>query len=453
MSQTTGKPTSPRRGRRLRSKGLGPRFGALFFSQAVSFLGNYVAYLTLPLFVVELLGLSDAAPFSFTYALETIPTLIFGLAGGALLDRLRLRPAMIASDLIRAAAFFYLALGVDDVGFVTVLALSFVVGSFSAVWENALYSVIPHLVSRSDLPRANSLVAGTQSVAFAVGPVVAGVIYVWGGAAPGFWFNGATFVASAICLLFIGSPDPNRGEATTSFVEETMNGIRFLIGERRLRDATFTAAAANLVLGFVEGTFVLLGAIVLGTSSESDLGVLIALFGIGGTAGAALADRVIRWLGLGRTLTVGLFVMASSMLLLVQSRFGLIALAFAGVTFLGIALVNVSITTMRQVYTPPSMLGRVVTASRALAWGTLPIGALMGAWVADSLDYATVIRATPLFLLAIAVWLRFTPLWRDAFGPTYRFADRRLRTPGSDGKHRGAHAEDGENAAGENHDT
>ena len=389
---------------------------------SISLLGNYVAYLTIPLLVLEILGTAESAiPFSVTYALETVPTLVFGLVGGLLLDRVQLRWAMVLSDIARAAAFFYLATSVSEFGLGTVYAASFLVGSFSAVYENALYSIIPSLVAPDQLAKANGRLAATQSAMFAAGPLLAGAMAAVAGPAPGLWFNGATFVVSAIGVFLIGpvpvrTPEDDRG----GFIEETLNGLRFLIGEPRLRDSTITAATANLVFGFFEATFVVMATVVLGTNSDTQIGVLIATVGVGSTAGAAAADRVIRLLGLGRTMAVGLITMGVGMGLLVFSRFGVVALGFTLLMFVGIGLINVPIATIRQLYTPPTMLGRVITASRALSWGTLPIGALAGGLLASQVEYRPIVRFTPLVLLALAGWLFTTPLWRDTFGPTHR---------------------------------
>lgn len=411
------------RGRHLAShRGLGPRFRTLYVGTAVSLLGNYVAYLTLPLLVLQVVGGSnEALPFSTTYALETLPTLIFGLGGGVILDRVRLRWAMVVSDVVRSAAFFYLAATVDTVSLGTIFAASFLIGSFAAVYENALFAILPAIVIKENLAKANGRIAATQAAMFASGPMLAGIMAAVAGPAPGLWFNGATFVFSAIAVILVGPVGriPSK-EEQGGFIEETLNGLRYLIGERRLRDSTIAAAAANLVVGFIEATFVVMAAEVLGTTSDFQIGVLIVAFGLGSILGASGADRTIRLIGLGRTMMVGLATMGLGMGLLVFSRFGVAALIFAFVMFVGIGLVNVPIATIRQVYTPPAMLGRVITASRAMAWGTLPIGALAGGLLADQINYASIVRATPLLLIGLAVWLFTTPLFTDAFGPTHR---------------------------------
>jgi MFS family permease len=423
MSSLDGGGPLPGRGRHLASgPGLGTPFRTLYIGTSISLLGNYVAYLTIPLLVLEITQTAEKAiPFSITYALETIPTLIFGLAGGLLLDRVRLRWAMILADVARAAAFFYLASSVADIGLGTVYAISFLVGSFSAMFENSLYAILPSLVPEQLLARANGRLAATQSAMFAVGPLLAGLMAALAGPSPGLWFNGVTFLLSAVGVFLVGPVEQHhRGQDEGGFVEETLNGLRYLIGEIRLRDSTITAATANLVVGFFEATFVVMAAVVLNTTSDTQIGILIAVVGAGSTAGAAVADRVIRIVGLGRAMTIGMVTMAVGMGLLVFSRFGVVALAFAFVMFVGVGLINVPIATVRQLYTPPAMLGRVITASRALSWGTLPVGAILGGLLAAQMSYIPIVRATPLVLIGLAAWLFTTPLWHDTFGPTHR---------------------------------
>lgn len=412
----------PLRGKHLApARGLGVRFHSLYAGTAVSLLGNYVAYLTIPLLVLEVVGSAESAmPFSLTYALETIPTLVFGLVGGVLLDRVRLRWAMILADIARAGAFFYLASSVGTLDLASVLAAAFLIGSFSAVYENALYAILPAIVTQENLARANGRIAATQAAMFATGPLLAGAMAAFAGPAPGLWFNGATFLVSAVGVYLVGPVGRIAPQAERSgFVEDTLDGLRFLFGERRLRDSTIAAAAANLVFGFFEGTFVVLAKVVLGATSEFQIGLLIVSVGVGSIIGAAFAARVIRRLGLGRTMIIGLGIMATGWAMLVFSRFGLVALSIAVFMFLGIGLVNVPIATIRQIYTPAAMLGRVITASRALSWGTLPVGALLGGLLAARLSYIPTVRATPLLLVAATLWLLTTPLYSDTFGPTY----------------------------------
>jgi MFS family permease len=300
-------------------------FNLLWFGQAVSQLGDYIAYLTIPLFIQTLVD--STVQFGIAYALETFPTLLFGFFGGVLIDRVRRRSVMITADVVRAGAFFFLAYvaGRPDAGIAVVYVISFLVGTFATAFSNAMYAFIPSLVDGSQLAAANSRIAASQQVATAMGPLLAGAMAQSLGAGPGFFLNGATFLVSAASILFIGSsveaaPAPRRNIFT-----EAKEGLAFLWNEARLRWSTIAAAVANFVVGFIESTLVVLATVVLGTQTEGQIGFLFSLMGVGGIAGALIAPRISAIFGLGRAMTIGFFIKGLSLLLLVNSRFGLAA--------------------------------------------------------------------------------------------------------------------------------
>jgi hypothetical protein len=78
---------------------------------------------------------------------------------------------------------------------------------------------------------------------------------------------------------------------------------------------------------------------------------------------------------------------------------------------MGLVWANVSMTTMRQLYTPDHLLGRVTATARAIAWGTLPIGALFGTALADRIGLLTIVRVGPVFIVAFALFLISTAVW------------------------------------------
>ena len=160
-------------------RSLGPKYLALWVGQAVSGFGTYIAFLTIPLLVLhihEATGSGNTLDFSIAYALETAPTLIVGLLGGVLLDRWALRPIMVATDLVRASAFFYLAARVGEYGTATVFVMAFLVGSMTTLFDGAMYSMIPALVSKAKVVDANSFIVVSQQIMFSLGPLAAGLM-------------------------------------------------------------------------------------------------------------------------------------------------------------------------------------------------------------------------------------------------------------------------------------
>lgn len=397
---------------------------ALWIGQTVSQFGTYVAFLTLPLLVLhiqDVTGEGTTLDFSITYALETAPTILVGLLGGVLLDRWHLRPVMIATDLLRAAAFFYLAATVGSYGINTVFVFAFIVGSMTTLFDSALFSLIPAIVSRDRLGDGNSYVAASQQANFALGPLVAGILAATtGGPALGLFLNGATFVVSAISLNWVGRVAHHRDpdEEGTSFLGEAANGIRYIWSEPRLRITTIAVAIPNFVMGFIEATFVILAFRVLNAQTEAEVGILLFAMGVGGVIGALTAPRIARSIGVGKTLVMGMGVTGVALFAVMFTTYGFLTLALQVGWMIGVSIINVPLVTIRQHYAAPSMIGRVISATRALGWATLPIGALVGGWLgATESSYLLVARMFPLLLVGTAGWLYTTVVWSDTFGP------------------------------------
>ncbi len=409
-------------------RSLGPRYVALWVGQTISQFGTYIAVLTIPLLVLHIQQSQGTGPqtldFSIAYALEFAPTFLVGLAAGVLLDRLHLRPVMVATDLLRACAFFYLAAEVGSYGMGTVFVMAFVLGSMTTLFDGALYSLIPAIVPRDRLSDANSWVTASIQANFALGPLVAGIFaVVFAGPAVGLFINGLTFVASAISLAWVGRVPHHRtgDDERLGFLTEAANGVKYVFGEPRLRITTIAAAIPNLVIGFFEATIVVLAEVVLLTETEIEIGILISAMGVGGVIGAIFAPRITRRLGLGRAMVAGMALTGVLMFGLMFTTYGPLAIVLQAGWMLGVSVINVPLATIRQHYAKESMLGRVITASRAIGWATLPLGAVLGGWLGATPEtYPLVARSFPLLMVATAIWLATTVVWGDTFGPDFR---------------------------------
>lgn len=408
-------------------RSLGPRYLALWLGVTVSQFGTYIAFVTIPFLVLhiqDLTGEGSNLDFAIAYALETLPTLLIGLLGGVLLDRLHLRPVMIATDLLRASAFFYLAANIGSYGVGTVFVMAFLVGSMTTLFDGAMFSVLPSLIPKDRLPDANSFIAASQQIMFAVGGFAAGILaVVFAGPAAGLFINGLTFVFSAVMLKWVGRVAHHRDpdEKRLFFLTEALDGLRYIWTEPRLRVTTIASAIPNFVMGFIEATFVVLAFVVLRVQSEFHVGVLVLAMGVGGVLGALVAPTVTRRVGLGRALTMGMMLSGVLMFSVMFTSYGPLTIGLMAGWMVGVSVINIPLATIRQHYPPDSMLGRVITASRAIGWATLPVGALLGGWLgATESTYPWVARAFPLLLVGTAIWLFTTVVWTDTFGPSYR---------------------------------
>jgi predicted MFS family arabinose efflux permease len=408
-------------------RSLGPRYLALWVGQTVSQFGTYIAVITIPLLVLHIQEASGSElstiEFAIAYAAETAPTLFVGLVGGVLLDRIHLRPVMIATDLLRASAFFYLAAGIGSYGVGTVFAIAFLVGSMTTIFDAALYAMIPALVPKDRYSDANSFVTASIQAMFALGPLIGGLIaFISAGPAVGLFINGVTFVISAGMLQYVGRVAHHRDAADrASIVTEFVAGMRRIWEEPRLRISTISAAVPNFVMGFIEGTFIVLFTVVIGTQTETQIGILLFSMGVGGLIGALVAPLFTKAVGLGRAMTGGLALAGASLFVFMFMTYGILAMALLALFMFGVSVINIPLATIRQTFAGEEMLGRVISAARAIGWATLPLGALIGAWLGNTEStYPWVARLFPLILLGCALWLFTTVIWTDTFGPEFR---------------------------------
>src|SRR5437016_5030725 len=129
---------------------------------------------------------------------STVPTLLFGLAAGALADIVERKRVILATQIVLLAATALLggAALAGVVGPTTLLALTFLIGCGFTFYMPAQQASINGFVSRVELPRAVALGAVAFNVARAVGPALAGAIAAWLG-------SGSALLASAMFFILM----------------------------------------------------------------------------------------------------------------------------------------------------------------------------------------------------------------------------------------------------------
>lgn len=391
--------------------------------QAISLFGDYIAYFTLPYFMLALTG--EAVDLGLTAAAETLPMLLFGLAAGVFLDRRRrLGITLVSVDGIRAAAFLFLALAAGT-GWITppiVFGVAFVVGSMAVVFDSGLQTWMTRALLEEDLVRANAQLGLARTVTLSVGPLAAGLlIALAGGFTVAFGLDALTFVASAVCLALVRPIRVLRVRARDPFLRAMRSGIGILWSDGRLRWATLGGTLTNFVFQPLEALLVLYVAQeVLGVDTMrealTDDGLLVGLFfavqAAIGSIGVAFAGRIARKVPLGTMYVIGLVLLGGGFLVVAIFPSWLSVIP-AGVAITGVTWVNVALVTMRQRLAPADQMGRVIAASRTFAWAGLPAGAALGGVLAGVFGIIPVYVGGSVAVLAVAVFLTTTALYRD----------------------------------------
>ena len=370
---------------------LGQRnFRLLWTGETVSTAGNAMATVGVPLLAVTVLHASTFAVAALTAA-AYLPWLVIGLPAGAWVDRLPPRPLMITCDVISALLFASLpvAAWTGTLSTPLVVGVALLAGAVNVFFATAYQVYLPSLVSRDELVEGNAKLQAGLSVASITGRGAVGLAQAVG-AAPSLLFNAGSFLVSAACLLRIRPPDraPATLPATESAPEpkvrstvraEVAQGVRWVARDPYFRPLTLYAALSNLAYSGNLALVVVFLVRVVGLGSLA-VGLVTATGGLGGLAGALIAGRLARTFGSARTfilvnLSSGLF----SLLIPLTARGPRIACYVIGAAVVsgGIIASNVIAASFRQEYCPPSMLGRATASMRLVAFGAVPLGALL----------------------------------------------------------------------------
>ena len=145
-------------------------------------------------------------------AAQVVPTLLLGVWGGGLADRLPRRSLIFLAQ----AGLLLLALllaGMVAFGLATPLALlaaSLLIGVVNAIDTPARLAFVIDMVGRDDLMNAVALNSLLFNVARAVGPALGMLALPWVGLAGCFLLNGLTFLAVLAALAAMRLPRPGR---------------------------------------------------------------------------------------------------------------------------------------------------------------------------------------------------------------------------------------------------
>ncbi len=364
-----------------RRGGLGTAFTNVYVASLASNLGDGIARIASPLLAVRLTD--DALLVAGVAAIAMVPWLLFAIPAGMIVDRIDRRTALAAANFLRGALGVVL-LVLAATGTLTIwwlYVVIFIYGMGETVYDTAARAVIPSVVAKPDLPRANGRMEAGELVVqnFLAGPFTS-VLFAVSVLIP-LGTNALVFAASAVLALLLpraaaGSHVDSATERTTLRRQYT-DGFRFIFSNRMLATLLllstfigfwFSASTASFALFLID-----------------DLGLPEALFGVfmlsgavGGILGSVLAPRLKARFGAGSTMA-GANLLAT-VTFLVLGLFPSLVMA-AVVYFLSSAAVivwNVLVMSLRQSIIPGRLLGRVHGSWRTLLWGTMPLGSLVG---------------------------------------------------------------------------
>lgn len=372
---------------------------SLLTASGISGVGDGLRQAAIPLLAASLTH-SPSAVAAVAVA-QTLPWLFVSMPAGALVDRWDRRRTILTVNVLRGLLMLALSTLVlsGSASLPLLVALAFVFAATEVVSDVAAQALLPAIVARKDLERANGRLFALQTgTAQFVGPPVGGLIFAASKFVP-FLVDGASFLTAAgllRCIRRLPPAEESRGRLAAQITE----GLRFLLRNRVLRVMAFMSASGNLLLQTFVAVFVLYVLEVLHGNSVL-YGVFLAIFAVGVTIGSMLAPRAKRRFGDTLVLFGGAAFMGVPLGVLAVLPSAVVTGAVMLVSGLGMGLWQVISSSLRQAITPDRLLGRVMSSYRLVGRGATSLGAVLGGVLASSLGLRAPALACALGMIVV----------------------------------------------------
>jgi MFS family permease len=383
-------------------------FRRYYAGQALSYLGDGLRTLVIPLLVFHLTG--SAVSLGLTFALELLPFAVFSLLGGSLADRLDRRKLMLGADAVRFTimALFTLALWRGVLTLPLLYAGVVLLAICAAIFLGAQASSIPFLLGKDRAKAAVAALVATEQGVNLIAPPLGGAIFGLVGALPALAINAATYLTSQVSIASVASFGPERpgGFPPIGVIGADVGaGFRIVMGDVTMRTLTLSSTAINAVaiFGFVAMIPFLkheFGA------SDQTVGIAFGFFSLGSVAGSLVAGRT-HW-PFGRALVSVYVLDALFWLPIIWTHSLPVAVGAVSLCAACGAYEITSIVAWRMRVIPADMVGRVFGVIRLLVLIGMVPASILGGVVADHWGPRAVMALSGAAFLVLALNLAWS---------------------------------------------
>lgn len=372
-----------------KSLSLGKSFDRLFGSALASHISDGLLATSAPLLATTLT--KDPILIAGLSALVMLPWLLFGIPIGGLLDRVNRRYALAASSIVKlaSAAGISLAIATGTVNIWMLYIASFLIGISEVFADTAMQSMLPQLLKPNQIETANSRLNIAQTVlGNFIGTPLGGLLYAVAIWIP-FALNGLGFAVGAALVLLIplkvkidwDNSMMHEAKAKSKFSEDIKFGIKYLWEHKVMLRLVLTTTAIALLYSASTSTLILF-LLNVHHMPAALFGVILTIQGIGSILGSMHAPAVSSRFGRPKVLAVSL-VSSTFLLGVIGYLPNLIWIAIFG--FLhqyAISFWNILLMSTYHELIPNHLFGRIHGTRRTLVWGMMPVGSLLGGWIA-----------------------------------------------------------------------
>jgi MFS family permease len=309
---------------------------------------------------------------------STLPTLLFGLAAGALADIVDRRRVILATQILMlsAGALVGVVTLAGLIGPVSLLLLTFLIGAGFTFYMPAQQASVNDLVDRTEMSSAVALNAVAFNVARAIGPALAGAVAAWIGTGSALLGSALFFIVMIVAVRQWRGPARVIPGVPETLVSGMLSGLRYTRHSAPLRALIFRSIAFSICASAFWALLPVIARDQLGLGAGG-FGLLSAAFGVGAVVGALSIPGQLKRSSLNRVVTTGTVLSVVAMLLVAVT--GITVLALVGAFCAGAAWVTVlaSLSAGTQSAAPGWVRARALAMSLVGVQASLATGSVI----------------------------------------------------------------------------
>ncbi|MFH1224032.1 MAG: MFS transporter [Pseudomonadota bacterium] len=381
-------------------------FRYLFTGQVISLVGTWMQIMAQAWLVYTITN--SAFKLGIVSAMQFLPTLLFSLFAGALVDKMPKKKILIvtqALSMLQALVLFALVY-TGYVEYWHVIVLAFLLGCTNAVDMPAGQSYIIELVGRQDVVNAVGLNSAIFNLARVVGPAIAGVLMTNIGIEWCFFINAFSFVPTIIALFMVTQKWIPNGDKHQGIIDEIKDGLSYIYRT----PALFKTLLIIIFVTMVGYNFNVLTPVFAKTVlrlKEQGFGMLLSFFGVGSIIGALITSTRFKEKGPRPKLLMLISVLMGAALVCFGFSKSIYAAAFfmtlCGV--FGVMFFTMS-NSILQVNSADKYRGRVMSVYAIGFGGAMPIGNFVTGFIAEHVGAGATLISTGIIIIFIVSTIR-----------------------------------------------
>ncbi|KZE63292.1 hypothetical protein AWM68_15990 [Fictibacillus phosphorivorans] len=358
---------------------LDTKFHLILVGLLFSRIGTNIYTLALPWVAYNLTG--SAVIMGTVFAVEMLPFVILLPFGGVLIDRFDRRKLMIFADLIRTLFVFSIPVmfWMDVLVTPMIYIIAFLASTLSFFIDVPLQAVIPQIVPKEMLTKANARIQFTENLSRTFGPLLGGALIGFVGVYNSLMINSFAYLVMVLCIFFIGQiPRVNEENNAEKIWDDIKKGFLYLWNRWDLRTIAYISILSNFGIALVMSTLVYYLRDILNVNATYS-GIVFASIGIFGMLGSLIVEPLIKKFKRGYII--------SFLPILGGGTGALIVAVFPNwmSTAIGFGLWGGSITTLsillntyKQESIENDLYGRVEGSLTSISYLSIPLAGLIG---------------------------------------------------------------------------